>query len=180
VLRRSLLPKRSAPPLNTEPSIRFPVTCPKCRQESLATLPLGVVASALIGGQAIRLHASCHDVYWDAHDSEIEQIREYMATPSLHALQANGDNGTPDEQAGSSAAITTTLQGVSLVCYLWIVRPKAVFESRNSVIAAWAFSGVISSSRLSRRWVSKFSRMAAMPIGRGYWDLLARADGCCD
>jgi hypothetical protein len=95
------LPKRSASPLNTEPSIRFPVTCPKCRQESLTTLPLGFVAAALISGRPIRLHASCHDVYWDAQDREIEQIREYVATPSLHALQASGDIGPPDPTANS-------------------------------------------------------------------------------
>jgi hypothetical protein len=77
----------------TEPVIRFPVTCPKCRQEVLATLPLGIVAAALISGRAIRLYATCHDVYWDAHHTEIEQIREYMAAPSLQALPATGDIG---------------------------------------------------------------------------------------
>jgi hypothetical protein len=77
----------------TEAVIRFPVTCPKCRQEVLATLPLGIVAAALISGRPIRLYASCHDVYWDAHHTEIEQVREYMAAPSL---QASGDIGTPD------------------------------------------------------------------------------------
>jgi hypothetical protein len=78
----------------TESVIRFPVTCPKCRHEVLATLPLGIVAAALISGRSIRLHASCHDVYWDAHHSEIEQIREYMAAPSLEALQSSGDIGS--------------------------------------------------------------------------------------
>ena len=80
----------------TEAVIRFPITCPKCRQEVLATLPLGIVAAALISGRPLRLYASCHDVYWDAHHTEIEQIREYMAAPSLQALQASGDIGTPD------------------------------------------------------------------------------------
>ena len=62
----------------TEPSIKFPVTCPKCRQEVLATLQIGAVAAALISGRAVRLYAVCHDVYWDAHHIEIEQLREYM------------------------------------------------------------------------------------------------------
>jgi hypothetical protein len=83
--------------MTREPVIRFPVICPKCRQEVLATLPLGMIAAALISGRAIRLYASCHDVYWDAHHSEIEQIREYMAAPSLEALQATGDiRAAPD------------------------------------------------------------------------------------
>jgi hypothetical protein len=85
----------------TEAVIRFPVTCPKCRQEVLAMLPLGIVAAALISGRPIRLYASCHDVYWDAHHTEIEQVREYMAAPSLHALQASGDIGTPDPTTNS-------------------------------------------------------------------------------
>jgi hypothetical protein len=88
----------------TEAVIRFPVTCPKCRQEVLATLPLGIVAAALISGRPIRLHASCHDLYWDAHHTEIEQIREYMAAPSLQALQASGDFGTPDPTTNSVPA----------------------------------------------------------------------------
>jgi len=79
----------------TEAVIRFPVTCPKCRQEVLTTLPLGIAAAALISDRPIRLYASCHDVYWDAHHTEIEQIREYMAAPSLQALQASGDIATP-------------------------------------------------------------------------------------
>jgi hypothetical protein len=90
--------------MRTEPIIRFPVTCPKCRHEVLATLPLGIVAAALISGRSIRLYASCHDVYWDAHHSEIEQIREYMAAPSLEALQASGDIGSPDPTANSMPA----------------------------------------------------------------------------
>jgi len=74
-----------------EAVIIFPVICPKCRQEVLARLPLGVAAAALITHRAIRLYASCHDVYWDAHHSEIEQIRGYMAAPSLQGSHATGD-----------------------------------------------------------------------------------------
>ena len=78
--------------MTTTPVIRIPVTCPKCRHEVPASLPLGLAAAALISGRAIRLYASCHDVYWDAHHSEIEKIREYMAAPSLEALQSR-DSG---------------------------------------------------------------------------------------
>ncbi len=30
-------------------------------------------------GSSIRLHASCHDVYWDATELETEQIRGYLS-----------------------------------------------------------------------------------------------------
>jgi hypothetical protein len=41
-------------------------------------LPVAQIAEALIMGSSIRLHADCHDVYWDATELEIEQIREYL------------------------------------------------------------------------------------------------------
>jgi hypothetical protein len=100
----------------TEAVIRSPVTCPKCRQEVLATLPLGIVAAALISGRPIRLYASCHDMYWDAHHTEIAQIREYMAAPSLQALQAlqaSGDFGTPDPTTNSVPAEAAVSNGSS-------------------------------------------------------------------
>jgi hypothetical protein len=62
----------------TEPAVHFPVTCPKCRQEVLSPLPIGSVAAARVSDRPVRLYASCHNVYWDAHHIEIEQLREYM------------------------------------------------------------------------------------------------------
>jgi len=61
-----------------EPGVRFPATCPICARALLAELPVALIAEALIVGSPIRLHASCHDVYWDATELEIEQIREYL------------------------------------------------------------------------------------------------------
>ena len=46
-------------------------------------LPVAVIAEALIVGSSIRLHARCHDVYWDATELEIEQIREYLGAGVL-------------------------------------------------------------------------------------------------
>jgi hypothetical protein len=66
-----------------EPGIRFPVTCPLCARALLTELPVGVIAGALIVGSSIRLHASCHDVYWDATELEVEQIREYLSAAVL-------------------------------------------------------------------------------------------------
>jgi hypothetical protein len=61
-----------------EPTVRFPVTCPLCARALLTELPVALIAEALIVGSPIRLHASCHDVYWDATELEVEQIREYL------------------------------------------------------------------------------------------------------
>ena len=61
-----------------EPGVRFPVTCPICARALLTELPVAVIAEALIMGSSIRLHASCHDVCWDATELEVEQIREYL------------------------------------------------------------------------------------------------------
>lgn len=68
----------------SEPTIRFPVTCPRCGNEVLMVLPVPVLASALNTCTNIRLHASCHDQWWDASHVELEQIREYFdALPGL-------------------------------------------------------------------------------------------------
>jgi hypothetical protein len=40
--------------------------------------PVLVIASALSALTNIRLHASCHDQWWDASKTELEQIREYL------------------------------------------------------------------------------------------------------
>ena len=61
-----------------EPWLRFPVVCPRCRREELSALPVAGVAAALLNGSAIPLHVSCHDIYWHASLTEIEQLREYL------------------------------------------------------------------------------------------------------
>ena len=61
-----------------EPGVRFPVICPICARALLTEVPVALIAEALIVGSSIRLHASCHDVYWDATELEVEQIREYL------------------------------------------------------------------------------------------------------
>ncbi len=61
-----------------EPRLRFPVNCPLCAHSALSELPLSMIAYALITGSSIQLHAKCHDVYWDASQIEVEQIREYL------------------------------------------------------------------------------------------------------
>jgi hypothetical protein len=62
-----------------EPTIRFPVACPKCGREQLTEFPINEVVDALNRGSDISLVATCHDVIWTATELELEQIHEYLA-----------------------------------------------------------------------------------------------------
>jgi hypothetical protein len=62
----------------SEPTVRFPVACPKCGKEWLTEIPVNVVADALQRGSDICLVATCHDVIWTATELELEQIHEYL------------------------------------------------------------------------------------------------------
>jgi hypothetical protein len=66
-----------------EPGLRLPVTCPLCARELLCELPIAGVARALAVGSTIRLHASCHDVWWDATAVETVQVRQYLSAARL-------------------------------------------------------------------------------------------------
>jgi hypothetical protein len=61
-----------------EPTIRFPVVCPKCGREKLTEFPTNEVLYALNRGSDISLVATCHDVIWTATELELEQIHEYL------------------------------------------------------------------------------------------------------
>jgi hypothetical protein len=61
-----------------EPTIRFPVVCPKCGRERLTEYPINEVVYALNWGFDITLVATCHDVIWTATELELEQIHEYL------------------------------------------------------------------------------------------------------
>jgi hypothetical protein len=71
--------------MEREPLVRFPVLCPSCAAERLITVPVAVIAAALVKGGTIRLHASCHDKWWDATAVELQQMREYLAVNSTNA-----------------------------------------------------------------------------------------------
>ena len=71
--------------MTAEPVFRFPVIRPTCREETLSTLKVGIVAAALISGRPVRLYAQCHDIYWDAHPIELDQVREYLSAPWVDA-----------------------------------------------------------------------------------------------
>jgi hypothetical protein len=69
-----------------EPTLKFAVTCPDCALESLAEIPIAVVANALLTGKSIRLRAGCHDQYWTATFLEREQLRRILATMKTDAV----------------------------------------------------------------------------------------------
>ena len=43
-------------------------------------MPIARIATALLTGQAIRLHSICHDLYWTATFAERNQLREALST----------------------------------------------------------------------------------------------------
>jgi len=89
----------------TEPEIQFAVTCPVCRRESPAGFRFSVVAEALQTGD-IRLYSSCHVAGWDASESELAQLREYLdATWSESLREACNDFSLDDFETPQDVAI---------------------------------------------------------------------------
>jgi hypothetical protein len=71
-----------------EPTVRFPVACPKCGREQLTEFPISEVADALDRGSDISLVATCHDVIWTATELELEQIHQYLVVAQGKSGQA--------------------------------------------------------------------------------------------
>jgi hypothetical protein len=74
-----------------EPTIRFPVACPKCGREQLTEFPLNEVVDALDRGSDISLVATCHDVIWTATELELEQIHQYLVVAQRKPGQAQDE-----------------------------------------------------------------------------------------
>ena len=72
-----------------EPTVRFPVACPKCGRERLTEFPLDEMVDALKKGSDICLVATCHGVIWTATELELEQIHEYLDIAQGKPGQAN-------------------------------------------------------------------------------------------
>jgi hypothetical protein len=62
----------------SEAMIQLAVRCPKCGAPSRVRHSISYVAETLILSNPIRLHAPCHDVWWDASFLEREQIRHCL------------------------------------------------------------------------------------------------------
>ena len=74
-----------------EPILKFRVTCPNCALESVSELPIAMIANALLTGQGIRLHSSCHGQYWTATFTEREQLRKALVKLETHTFQEQTD-----------------------------------------------------------------------------------------
>jgi hypothetical protein len=76
-----------------EPTVRFPVACPKCGTERLTEIPADVVANSLRRGSDICLVATCHDVIRIATELELEQIHQYLRAvhPAMQCLPKETD-----------------------------------------------------------------------------------------
>jgi hypothetical protein len=73
-----------------EPILAVPVTCPHCALESLAEVPIALIANALLSGKAIRLYSRCHNHYWTATFAEREQLRQSLAALKIEPLSHHG------------------------------------------------------------------------------------------
>ena len=65
------------------PTLHFPVRCPVCSADLVAELRVSHVVRALHEGRPIRLHAACHDQWWNASNKDAEAIAEYLQYESL-------------------------------------------------------------------------------------------------
>ena len=68
-----------------EPILKISVTCPHCALESLAEMPIALIANALLIGKAIRLYSRCHNHYWTATFAEREQLRKSLAALKIES-----------------------------------------------------------------------------------------------
>lgn len=92
----------------TEPEIHFPVKCPICSKEVLTGFRLSIVAHALDTGD-IRLYADCHLASWDASDTELRRIREFLdATWSENLLKAGQELSFDDLPGNKEVAFIYT------------------------------------------------------------------------
>ena len=73
-----------------EPILEIPVTCPQCALESLAEMPIALIANALLTGKGIRLYSKCHDHYWTATFAEREQLRKSLAVLKIETPSQKG------------------------------------------------------------------------------------------
>jgi len=66
-----------------ERHVRFPVSCPICRNEVLAEYRRTDVMGALVNDRPIQLHAPCCNASWTAGYIEMQQIRTHMGVARL-------------------------------------------------------------------------------------------------
>ena len=75
--------------------VMFTVVCPECRNEELAALPIGVVASALMTRNPVSLFANCHDIHWNATPKELDRLRVALAGMPVEAESKSSSTQNP-------------------------------------------------------------------------------------
>jgi hypothetical protein len=75
--------------------VNFPITCPKCSNEALSSLPAQIINRALLSDENLRLHSRCHHMDWQASSCEMEQIRQYLWVAQVGLQQAGADPTNP-------------------------------------------------------------------------------------
>ncbi len=75
--------------------VRFPITCPRCGNESLTIFRAVAVAVALFEWRSMRLYSPCHEMFWDASKLELEQIEAYLGTSWIGASPSAVDSVPP-------------------------------------------------------------------------------------
>ena len=68
-----------------ESLIRFPITCPRCGNESLTEFRAVVVTIAVVGWHSMRLYSRCHHVFWNASDIVLDQIGAHLGASWIGA-----------------------------------------------------------------------------------------------
>jgi hypothetical protein len=74
-----------------EAQIRFPVVCPICGGDSLASHWLKDIVGALCLAQPIALRSQCHGARWLANQSEIAQLQDYCMVTIFYAMEFGDD-----------------------------------------------------------------------------------------
>ncbi len=89
-----------------EPLVRFPVVCPDCLEEHLASIPIEIIAAALADKCRISSQATDLDSFgWDAAEAGRRELHEYLAAIIR----------CPPHQSRFSAALRMTCKQISLV-----------------------------------------------------------------
>jgi hypothetical protein len=78
-----------------QPTIRFPVVCPRCGVESLAEVSIALAAEALMRNEGTQLKAACHNLYWTASPAEMQQLRGYMSAVFVEEQRTSGPAADP-------------------------------------------------------------------------------------
>lgn len=94
-----------------ESEVQLPIRCPICRQELLTAFRISVIADGLANGD-IRLYVDCHVASWDASQSELERIRQFLDATWDVELQEAFEDLSLDDLSGSDDDVGFAFPGL--------------------------------------------------------------------